>query len=171
MSSVIRGSDPYFTLLQQITHCAVIRKRHLGALCVITLEGASRAVAGKRPCWVGSTCWQLATRKKWLPGNLSPWDYCWRASSLKMLKRETPMHASCSWKSLLDFKIIRHRSGNPGSFTEKKLVLATLWLRFQLLLLREMMLRMQLLLLLLLPFFCSATKLLRRELSGYPDAR
>jgi hypothetical protein len=31
--------------------------------------------------------------------------------------------------------------------------------------------KMQLLLLLLLPFFCSTTKLLRRELSGYPDAR
>ena len=32
---------------------AVIRRRHLGALCAITLvEGANRAVAGKRPYWV-----------------------------------------------------------------------------------------------------------------------
>ena len=78
------GPIQYFTL-HRIARCAVIRKRHLGALCVITLEGANRAVAGKRPYWVGSTCWQqerslISWTLFWLPNNLShSWGCCWRA--------------------------------------------------------------------------------------------
>ena len=102
---LVVGPIQYFTL-QRIAHCAVIRKRHLGALCVITLEAASRAVAGKRPYRVGSTCWQLATRKIswtlfWLPTNLSSWDCCWRViccfKNQERCEVRRVTNASCSW--------------------------------------------------------------------------